>query len=136
MREPLAGTDCSVPVPLDHALPVASYQTVVRALEAMLNEVDAGELGADRTLMLPSLSAAPSELAEAAARLAASEGIAAGSVSEAAEEVASRIVRGMGSRTDGARALALGITGDESVDAIVRAYADDYYVAVRGGRAE
>ena len=56
VREPLNGKDCRVPVPLDVRMPVASYQVVVRAMDHLLNAVEPSVLGADRTLMLPSLS--------------------------------------------------------------------------------
>lgn len=62
VREPLARRDCTVPVPLDVVMPVASYQVVVRALETLLNDVEPAALGHDRTLMLPSLSMSPQVL--------------------------------------------------------------------------
>ena len=40
---------------------------------------------------------------------------------EEPQEVATRVVRGMGSAVDGSRARALGVPADESIDAIVEA---------------
>ena len=37
-----------------------------------------------------------------------------------------RVVRGMGSRVDSSRALALGLPQDESAASIVQAYAEEY----------
>ena len=126
VREPFNGKDCSVPVPLDVRMPVASYQVVVRAMDHVLNDVESAALGADRTLMLPSLSCSPQDLIDASARLASAQGLALGAVKEDVSPLAERIVRGMGSRTDGSRASALGVSGDVSADSIVAAYMEDY----------
>lgn len=126
VREPLNGLDCTLPVPMDVKLPVASYQTVVEAIRVLLNDLDAEQLGPDRTLMLPSLSTSPAELYEAAANLATEHQLPLGAARARAEEVATRIVTGMGSRSDGSRAEGLGLPRDNGPDAIVRAYAQDY----------
>ena len=110
VREPLAGEECTIPVPLDARMPVASYQVestcacmhapskeesctcsvrwpatcplsyacmhactpqvVCSGVEHLLNHVSADALGADRSLMLPSLTATPGEMLDAARRLA------------------------------------------------------------------
>jgi len=126
VRDPLAGRHCRIPVPLDALMPVASYQTVVAAMEALLNDVSGEQLGADRTLMLPSLSASPRQLLEATIAAAGAHGIELGRVHEQVDPIAARVVGGMGSRTDGSRAAALGIAGDASVESIVQGYMDDY----------
>ena len=110
VREPLAGADCIIPIPLDVVMPVASYQTVVGAIGTLLNDIDSSQLGADRTLMLPSLSASPAELHAAAAELAAEHGLPLGEARARAQVVATRVVTGMGSRTDGRRGESLGLT--------------------------
>jgi len=109
----------TIPIPLDARLPVASYQTVVGSVAAMLNEVDGRALGADRTLMLPSLSLSVAEMHAAAQSFAARHGLPIGTVTSREQEVATRIVRGMGSRADGARAVSAGLPRDESADSIV-----------------
>uniref|UniRef100_A0A7S3B2G1 NAD-dependent epimerase/dehydratase domain-containing protein n=1 Tax=Haptolina ericina TaxID=156174 RepID=A0A7S3B2G1_9EUKA len=126
VREPLAGRNCTIPVPLDAKMPIASYQSVVQAMETLLNDVESEDLGPDRTLMLPSISASPRDLIVASAAAAEANGIQMGRVVEDISEVAARIVGGMGSRTDGSRALALGVKGDIDVESIVRAYMEDY----------
>ena len=40
VREPLAGRNCTIPVPLDAKMPIASYQSVVQAMETLLNDVE------------------------------------------------------------------------------------------------
>jgi nucleoside-diphosphate-sugar epimerase len=133
VREPLNGHDVTIPVPMDVKLPVASYQAVVRGISAVLDEVSSDSLGPDRTLMLPSLSTSPQELYDAAGALARERGIKLGEARARAEEVATRIVSGMGERSDGRRAEALGLQPDESAESIVRAYADEYVEAVSAG---
>ena len=126
VRDPLKGLDVTIPIPLEARLPVASYQTVVGSVAAMLNEVDGRALGADRTLMLPSLSLSVAEMHAAAQSFAARHGLPIGTVTSRAQEVATRIVGGMGSRADGARAASAGLPCDESAESIVAAYAADY----------
>lgn len=133
VREPLNGEDCSIPIPMDVRLPVASYQTVVANIAHLLDDVESSDLGADRNLMLPSLSASPRELYDAATALAEAEGIAVGAAKAKAQELATRIVTGMGERSNGSRAEALGCVRDESPESIVRAYAEDYVLKKGGG---
>ena len=108
---------------------------MVAGVERVLNHVDAAELGPDRTLMLPSISTSPRQLYDAAARLAAAHQLPLGPLSEEVEEVAERICRGMGSRSDGSRAQALGLPIDESADSIVRGYAEDFVLGESDGGA-
>lgn len=128
VREPLNGMDSIIPVPMDTRLPCASYQVAVQAMSTLLEDVDAGELGADRALMCPSLSLSPAELHDAARAIAERDGLACGTARSRAQEVATRIVSSMGERSDGARAMALGIPRDESVERIVQMYVDDNVV--------
>jgi len=129
VRDTLAGGDATIPIPMDVKMPVASYQTVVSAISTLLSEVPSEAVGADRTLMLPSLSTSPQELYDAAVRLAVEHGLAIGTASARAEQVATTIVTNMGARSDGRRGEALGLPRDESADAIVRAYAAEYVLA-------
>ena len=92
----------------------------------MLNDVATEDLGADKTLMLPSISTSPAELYAAAQGFAAAHGLPIGEVTARPQEVATRIVNGMGSRADGRRARELGLPCDESAEAVVAAYASDY----------
>jgi nucleoside-diphosphate-sugar epimerase len=128
VREPLNGEDVVLPLPLEVKMPVASYQTVVSAIATLLNDVPTSELGADRTLMLPSISASCAEMYAAAGRVAAERGIKLGRAVAEPQEVATRIVTGMGERSDGRRGLALGLPQDASPDEIVNAYAADGHI--------
>lgn len=75
--------------------------------------------------MQPSLSTDCAELHAAAKQLAAERGLPFGGVVARPDLVATRIVGGMASATDGSRARALGLAGDESAASIVRLYARD-----------
>eukprot|EP00965_Chrysotila_dentata_P206934 6183830-Pleurochrysis_carterae.AAC.5 len=44
-------------------MPVASYQTVVRALEQMMNTVSSEELGFDKMLTMPAVRSQPHHIA-------------------------------------------------------------------------
>ena len=76
--------------------------------------------------MLPSLQLQPAELYAAAEALAAAHGLPLGAVHAKPQEMPTRVVRGMGSATDGGRARALGLPQDASAESIVHAYAEDH----------
>lgn len=75
--------------------------------------------------MQPSFSTDCAELHAAAAKVAAERGIALGAVDLSINAVATKIVGGMASATDGSRARALGLRGDDSAESIVRLYVRD-----------
>ena len=79
-----------------------------------------------RHSMLPSLQLQPAELYAAAEALAAAHGLPLGAVHAKPQEMPTRVVRGMGSATDGGRARALGLPQDASAESIVQAYAEDH----------
>jgi hypothetical protein len=75
--------------------------------------------------MQPSLTTDCAELYAAAQKVAAERGIAIGGIDLQVNPVAAKIVGGMASATDGSRALAIGLKGDESAESIVRLYVRD-----------
>ena len=137
VREPLAGSPCTLPVPADRPLPVASYGAAVRGMAHMLLKVSASDLGADRTTQLPALSLSPRQLYDAAANLAKEASargggppLPFGQLIEAPQDVAVRVAGGMGATVDAARGLALGLSADASAESIVEDYARDYAPSV------
>ena len=82
-------------------------------------------LGIDRMYMQPSLSTDCAQLHAAARQLAAERRLPCGGLDVNVDPVATRIVGGMARATDGARARALGLRGDESAASIVQLYARD-----------
>lgn len=129
-REPLNGVDCVVPVDFDMAIPIAGYRTVVDNL-VRLHEVDGAALGPDRALNLPALDVTPREMA-AALRRAADRPL--GEIRCEIDPVVSAFFRGWARHSSFARATALGLACDESVDAMVAAYIQDFLAPVGGPR--
>ena len=124
IREPLNGRNAICPLDPRTRFPVASARSAVKALLAVL-ALPAAVFGATRAMNLPSLSVTPASIEAAVLRAGAAGRKMGNFVWEPSPQV-QRIVdawpRGFGS----ARARALGIDGDESLDAIVAAYVEDY----------
>ncbi|KAG8457491.1 hypothetical protein KFE25_004127 [Diacronema lutheri] len=124
VREPLAGKAGSVVLPPDLKMPVTSYQLAADNMIALM-DVEQERLGIDRMYMQPSLSTDCAQLHAAARQLAAERRLPCGGLDVNVDPVATRIVGGMARATDGARARALGLRGDESAASIVQLYARD-----------
>ena len=83
----------------------------------------AGALGANRIVNLPGISVTAGEMAAALGRVAGSE--VAGRIRWERDDRIERIVASWPGACDTTRALALGFPGDESFQAIIRAYMKD-----------
>ena len=124
-REPLAGADYALPVPLDTRVPVIGARTAVDCL-VRLAELDEG-LGDDRVLNLPSLSVTVEEMVESVQRVAAERNLDAGRVEVREDPAVAGIVRGWARYASAERALALGLPQDRDLDSIV----SDYFSLIR-----
>lgn len=122
IREPLAGIDVALPVPLATEMWVASPRAVVGMLLHALALAPA-DWGWHRSLNLPGLTASMQQELSALAKLAGPA--VAARVTEAPDETVMRLVRTWAARFDTARARALGFTADADVESIVRAYIED-----------
>jgi nucleoside-diphosphate-sugar epimerase len=122
IREPLNGRDVVCPVAADTRFPVASVGRVARALIAML-AVPEDALGVSRVCNLPSLTVTPTEMVQAVERHAGAR--PPGVVRWEQDDAMQAIVDGWPRAFTSARALALGISADESIDAVVAAYLED-----------
>jgi nucleoside-diphosphate-sugar epimerase len=122
-REPLAGQECVLPVGLGMRTPVGGVRTVVEGL-IRLHDVEAARLGADRGVLFPSVSCTAGEMADCVRRVGA--GRALGPITVRPDPHIERICGSWAKHADAARAAALGIPCDESLDAIVEAYVADY----------
>ena len=122
-REPLAGIDYALPVGLETRIPVIGVRTVVEGLVS-LAEIDGAALGDDRALNVPGISVTVAEMVESVRRVG--EGRRLGAISVAPDPEIEAIVRTWARRSSAERALALGLPQDEGLDAIVRAYIEDY----------
>ena len=124
IREPLNGRDAICPLDPRTRFPVASARNVVKSLLALL-ALPAEAFGATRALNLPSLSVTPAAM-EAAVLRAKGADREVGAINWEPDEQVQRIVQAWPRGFTSARALELGIEGDESLDAIVAAYMEDY----------
>ena len=128
IREPLAGLRAACPVPDETPVAIASpartIEGIVRAAEA--SDADWGPRTA---LNLPSLATTVGEMAAALERVA---GRAATDLLDRTPDAAiRRIVKTWPGRFDTPRARALGLTADESFDAVIRAYVRESPDAVK-----
>ncbi len=122
-REPLAGRDYDLPVPLDTRVPIIGVRTVVDCL-VQLVELDGG-LGDDRTLNLPSLSVTVGEMVESVRRVGNARGLTVGRIEVREDPAVVEIVRTWPRYASAERALGLGLPQDGDVDEIVVDYLAD-----------
>ena len=122
IREPLKGEEAVCPVAADTPLWLMSPTTAIECLITG-HELAAGALGANRIVNLPGISVTAGEMAAALGRVAGSE--VAGRIRWERDDRIERIVASWPGACDTTRALALGFPGDESFQAIIRAYMKD-----------
>ena len=113
----------SIPVPTDVQHPVIGYRTVVDGIHT-LYEVDGDAIGDDRAVTLPSTSATVEELMAALNRTAA--GRTLGSLDVKPDPFIMDIVKTWPKAASADRAVRLGLPQDGSLDAIVKAFIEDY----------
>jgi nucleoside-diphosphate-sugar epimerase len=119
IREALAGRDYVLPVPLETRLPVIGVRTAVECL-ARLAELPAEALGDDRVINLPSLSISVGELVEAVRAAGATV-----TIGVERDPWVEKLVGTWPRAARSARALALRLPQDGSLDSIVRSYVED-----------
>jgi nucleoside-diphosphate-sugar epimerase len=124
-REPLHGKDVDQPVARDQVVPLLSYMQVVDCFIKLL-EVDAAELGDDRTVTLPSTQYTVAEMIAALEEVAREQGITLGKIVDVPDERIRHIVSGWPVGTDATRALRLGMTSDASLVGVIRQFIADF----------
>jgi len=119
IREPLAGMPANAPVPPDT---VVALSSPARAVEGLLRaaEAAAGEWGDPTAVNLPSVAVSVGDMVRTLEHVAGPAVSAL--VSWEPDEVIASIVRSWPARLSTTRAAALGLSADESFEAIVRAY--------------
>lgn len=119
IREPLAGQPANSPVPPDTAVALSSPD---RAVDGLLRAAEASppEWGDPTAVNLPAVTVTVGEMVQALER-AAGPAVSALVGWEPDEAIAS-IVRSWPARVSPGRAAGLGLSADESFEAIVRAY--------------
>ena len=121
-REPLNGQECIVPVEPSTRAPVSGYRTVVDNL-VRLHEVSPAALDDDRAIGFPSLDVTLEQMTAALHKVADRP---LGPVRLQPDPMVMAIFRGWAQRASSQRAMALGLVRDESLEAIVRAYIEDF----------
>jgi nucleoside-diphosphate-sugar epimerase len=122
-REPLGGVDFVLPVGLAMATPVAGVRTVVESL-MHLHDLDAGLLGADRAVLVPSVAVTAGDMVACVRRTG--EGRQIGAIDVRPDAYLEAICGSWPKRVAAGRAEELGFPRDESLDAIAREYVEDY----------
>ncbi len=123
VREPLQGRDYDCPVEPHLAMACLSPRRTVDAFIAV-HDLPGERLGLKRTLLLSGIRATAAEMADAVARNAGNR--RTGAIRWKPDPATMRIVGGWPGEARGARAEALGIAPDATIDDIVRGFiADD-----------
>lgn len=122
-REPLNGVPCILPVKLDAVMPVLGYRAAVENM-VRLYELPGGKLGSDRAVSLPSLDVTVGRMIESLKRVAGNRNL--GEIRVEPDPFIEKIVAGWPTATAFPRATALGLVAADGLDAIVRAYIEDF----------
>jgi D-erythronate 2-dehydrogenase len=122
-REPLAGSECVVPVDRGTRVPVSGYRTVVANL-LRLFEVGGDVLGSGRALNLPGLSPSVQEMMESLERVGGAEAVE--KVRFEPNDQIARIFGGWAQTSSFAKSKELGLLVDSSLDAVVYEYLEDF----------
>ncbi|MCK0744669.1 D-erythronate dehydrogenase [Chromohalobacter nigrandesensis] len=123
IREPLAGQRAVCPVAPELPLWLSSPRAVVGNLRHAL-QLDGDALGEWRTLNLPGITVTVTQMLDALERQAGAETRAL--VSFEPDAAIDRIVASWPGGLDIERPLSLGFQADDDVDAVIRAYREDY----------
>ncbi|MDO0945635.1 MULTISPECIES: D-erythronate dehydrogenase [Chromohalobacter] len=123
IREPLAGQRAVCPVDPDLPLWLSSPRAVVGNLRHAL-QLDDAALGEWRTLNLPGITVTVTQLLDALERQAGAE--TRGLVDFTPDAAIDKIVASWPGGLEIARPLSLGFQADTDVDAVIRAYREDY----------
>jgi D-erythronate 2-dehydrogenase len=122
-REPLNGVQCVLPVGEDTIMPVSGYRNIVEGF-VKLHEAKAEELGDDRALTFPGINVTVREMIAALKRVAGNRHL--GDIRVERDPVIERIVETWPTALNFERARQIGLPLDKDLDAIVRAYIEDY----------
>lgn len=124
-REPLNGEECVLPVRPETKVALLGYRNAIEGL-LRLHEADGAAIGGDRAVSLPARSYSVAEMIDGLKRVAAANGIAPGPITPCPDPAVERIVAGWPSGWDSARADALGLPNDESLDRVIQDFIDDF----------
>jgi nucleoside-diphosphate-sugar epimerase len=130
IREPLCGEDMVVPVTPESKMAMLSPRRVVDAF-ITAHEASGEQIGDWRSMILSGITVSAGEMADAVERNKGNRNL--GKITFQPDPAIQKIVNGWPGGSHGARAEALGIGTDESIDEIVRHFiADDLDNQIQG----
>jgi nucleoside-diphosphate-sugar epimerase len=122
-REPLHGEEAVVPVDPGVRVPISGYRTLVQNL-IVLHDAGGADLGTDRGLNLPSITADATEMIDALRSAAGDRPL--GPITMRPDPLVKRIFAGWAQSASFERATALGMVADADIGSIVSAYVEDF----------
>jgi nucleoside-diphosphate-sugar epimerase len=125
LREPLAGREAVLPVPMSTRMWLSSPRSAVANLIHAV-ELASSAWGWNRSLNLPGLSASMAQALAALERVGGAQ--ARARVREQADPAIERLVRTWPDQFDTARAHAMGFVADADIEAVIRAHVADHPV--------
>jgi D-erythronate 2-dehydrogenase len=128
IREPLAGRRAVCPVARDTAMAIMSPRRLIAAIEH-LHDLPSARFGAERSLLLPAITVTVGQMVAALERAAGRACVER--IAWRPDEAIQRIVDGWPRALHAARAWALGVEADPSIDDIVAAFIADDLAAQR-----
>ena len=126
IREPLAGRDAVLPVPVQTRMWISSPRSAVANLIRAL-ELSSDALGIRRSVNLPGITVSMDDALAALERVGGAQ--ARARVREARDDAIERLVRTWPDRFNTARALGLGFAADRDFESVVRAHLADHTAA-------
>jgi nucleoside-diphosphate-sugar epimerase len=126
-REPLAGQACTVPVPADTRVALASTDKTMQGLLCALN-TPTSQWGAPTAVNLPALTTTVGEMAQALKEVAGND--VASLLDWKVDYKVQTIISGWPSQFDNDRAKSLGLVSDTSVKSLIQSYASRHPSAV------
>ena len=127
-REPLAGQACTVPVPADTRVALASVDTTLQGLLCALTTPTA-QWGPATAVNLPALTTTVGEMAQALKEVAGHD--VAALLEWKLDAKVQAIVSGWPSQFDNDRAKGLGLVADSSIQSLIQSYASRHPDAIR-----
>ncbi|NQV84601.1 MAG: NAD-dependent epimerase, partial [Rhodospirillales bacterium] len=124
-REPLQGLEHVLPVDMDTAMMVIGARNAIKGLVGLM-DADGADLGDDRVVGLPNNTYSVTEMIAALNRVAAAKGITLGPITSGFDDAINTIVSSWPQVMEDTRAQKLGLPKDESLDAIIEEFIEDW----------
>ena len=125
-REPINGQSFDLPVSRQQGVPLLGYRKVVDAFVKTMECDAAASLGDDRTITLPSRQYVIGEMIVSLEKVAAERGISLGPIIDCPDPDVINVVSQWPTGTKADRAESIGITADDSIEAVIHNYLDDF----------